>query len=72
LPAFEKAVYSAGSAIAEDFYYHGISLPCSVSLTENEITTVARQLILALNEMPEVINQNSNSRLLDPLPKHAS
>jgi perosamine synthetase len=72
LPAFKKAVYSAGSAIAEDFYYRGISLPCSVSLSENEIATVARQLILALNEMPEVINQNSKSGLLDPLPKHAS
>jgi perosamine synthetase len=71
LPAFET-VYSVGSIIAEDFYRHGISLPCSVGLTEDEITTVARQLILTLNEMPEVVDRNGKSRLRDSLPKHAS
>jgi perosamine synthetase len=50
LPVFRN-VFDVGSTIADDLYAHAISLPCSVSLSENEIATVARQLILAINGM---------------------
>jgi dTDP-4-amino-4,6-dideoxygalactose transaminase len=71
LPVF-KNVFDVGSTVADELYTHAISLPCSVSLTETEIATVARELILAIDEMPEVIDQKGKSRLLDSLPKHAS
>jgi hypothetical protein len=63
LPAF-KNEFNVGYTVADDLYTHAISLPCSVSLSENEIATVARQLTLAINEMPEVIDQNSRAGYL--------
>ena len=71
LPAF-KNVFNVGSTVADDLYTHAISLPCSVSLSEDQLGKVARELILAINEMPEVIDQKGKSRLLDPLSKYAS
>jgi perosamine synthetase len=50
LPVF-KNVFDVGSTVADDLYTQAISLPCSVSLSENELATVAGQLILAINEM---------------------
>jgi perosamine synthetase len=72
LPVFKKTVYSVGSAIAEDFYCHALSLPCSVGLVENEIVTVAHELVRAVNEMPDGVDQNGKKELLLPVPKQAS
>jgi dTDP-4-amino-4,6-dideoxygalactose transaminase len=72
LPAFKKDVYNVGSAVADDLYWHAISLPCSVSLTENEIAAVAEELIYAINEMPDGVDQNGKNQLLAPSSRQTS
>jgi perosamine synthetase len=60
LPTF-KDVFAVASSVADDLYSHAMSLPCSVSLSESEIATVTRNVLLVMKEMQAISDGDSNA-----------
>jgi perosamine synthetase len=51
LPAFTGNVYAVEVSVADDLYDRAISLPCSVSLIEDEMARVAQDLVRSIREL---------------------
>jgi perosamine synthetase len=51
LPAFTGNVHAVAVSVADDLYDRAISLPCSVSLIEDEMARVAQDLVRSIREL---------------------